>query len=264
MIYVPFKGIVDNCCCDNVGEINCSDDIGICGSNPQTKIMTGEDAVVLCGEWEIGNFSTEQSGEQYNIILPILEVITHPNYTIVRGNRNSQYVENDIALLKVDDEKLRDPEVGSKIKPACLPKGLSEGDSAIHSGWSYPPSQEYLTQYASGYTPYARDFQRQWHYSFSIVECRDPFQDPKNIYPFRPRNLTDTFYPPGTVCISREFNYTLLDGFFGFRYYVPDSQFCPTSGESGSSLMSVDSGSGKYSAEGILSFVKGCSKVDRN
>ena len=42
---------------------------------------------------------------------------------------------------------------------------------------------------------------------------------------------------------------------------IPDTQFCPTSGESGSSLMSFDTNTGTYSTEGILSFTKGCSKV---
>ena len=44
---------------------------------------------------------------------------------------------------------------------------------------------------------------------------------------------------------------------------IPNAEFCPTSGESGSSLMSLDTNSGKYSAEGILSFTKGCSKVGK-
>ena len=85
--------------------------------------MTGEDAVVLCGEWEIGEFSQEESGEDYNIILPIKEIIRHPDYVIVRGERNSQYVESDVAIIKVDDESLRDPIMSEKINPACLPSG---------------------------------------------------------------------------------------------------------------------------------------------
>ena len=85
--------------------------------------MTGEDAVVLCGEWEIGEFSQEESGEDYNIILPIREIVRHPDYQIVRGDRNSQYVENDIAIVRVDDNILKDQYTNELINPACLPSG---------------------------------------------------------------------------------------------------------------------------------------------
>ena len=63
---------------------------------PEVHEMGGEDVVVLCGEWEIGKFSAEESGEIYNIELPVLEIRRHPNFKINRGNNTSQYVENDI------------------------------------------------------------------------------------------------------------------------------------------------------------------------
>ena len=47
-------GTVDNCCCENVGGLDCSDDVSKCGNDPKVYEMGGEDAVVLCGEWEIG------------------------------------------------------------------------------------------------------------------------------------------------------------------------------------------------------------------
>ena len=52
-------GEVDNCCCTNVGNIDCSDDINRCGNSPSVVEMGSEDAVVLCGEWEIGNYTAE-------------------------------------------------------------------------------------------------------------------------------------------------------------------------------------------------------------
>ena len=55
---------------------------------------------------------------------------------------------------------------------------------------------------------------------------------------------TDTYYPPGVMCASE-----------------PSKNFCPTSGESGSPIM-IKTGT-KYSAEGILSFIKGCSFINR-
>ena len=36
-------GVVDNCCCKNVGNIDCSDDFSKCGSNPTTIEMDGDD-----------------------------------------------------------------------------------------------------------------------------------------------------------------------------------------------------------------------------
>ena len=79
------KGVVENCCCDNVGEISCSEDFTKCGNNPKVYEMGGEDVVVLCGEWEIGNFSADESGEDFNIELSVLEIRRHPNFKIIRG-----------------------------------------------------------------------------------------------------------------------------------------------------------------------------------
>ena len=33
--------VVDNCCCNNVGNIDCSDNVERCGSNPTVVEMTG-------------------------------------------------------------------------------------------------------------------------------------------------------------------------------------------------------------------------------
>ena len=79
--------------------------------------------------------------------------------------------------------------------------GAKIGQSVIHSGWSYPPSREYLSNYASGFTPYYRDFQKQWHYNFTVVECRDPYIGfgLNNTFMFADDpSASDSFYPPGT------------------------------------------------------------------
>ena len=60
--------------------------------------------------------------------------------------------------------------------------------------------------------------------SFNVV-----YKDPSN-----------TFYPPGVICATENTNV-----------------FCSTAGESGSPLMIKDS-KDKFSADGILSFTKGC------
>ena len=39
--------VVDNCCCNNVGNIDCSDNVERCGSNPTVVEMTGMDSL----EW---------------------------------------------------------------------------------------------------------------------------------------------------------------------------------------------------------------------
>ena len=91
-----------------------------------------------------------------------------------RGNNTSQYVENDIAIIIVDDDPLLDSQ---KINPACLPSVATHpanNQSAIHSGWSYPPSPSYVSKYVEPYSTLIRDFQKQWHYSMILQECRDP------------------------------------------------------------------------------------------
>ena len=80
---------MDNCCCENVGGNDCSDDITRCGPSPMVIEMTGKylnfegrwnnhylsgsEAEIICGEWETGQFLSQD--EEYNIILPIMEVI---------------------------------------------------------------------------------------------------------------------------------------------------------------------------------------------
>ena len=58
--------------------------------------MTGDDAEVVCGEWDT-NSSTE---EEYNVVLKIKKIIKH----ISSGEQNSQFVSNDIAVFYVEDE----------------------------------------------------------------------------------------------------------------------------------------------------------------
>ena len=66
--------------------------------------MTGQDAEILCGEWETGDTPASASGEQYNLILTIREIIQHPDYRV--NVESSAYLQNDIALFKVDDQAL--------------------------------------------------------------------------------------------------------------------------------------------------------------
>ena len=86
------------------------------------------------------------------------------------------------------------------------------------------------------------------------TECKDPTFPPINEFYHNfllnaslIENLedpnTNTYYPPGTICAKEVKN-----------------QVCPTSGESGSPLMTQETGGFKrITTEGILSFIKGCS-----
>ena len=96
------KGLVDNCCCG--GPNDCSEEYLRCGNSSKVVEMTGEDAEINCGEWEIGNIRPSVSGEKYNILLDIKEIIRHPDYTI--NIESSAFLQNDIAVFKVDDNIL--------------------------------------------------------------------------------------------------------------------------------------------------------------
>lgn len=90
---------VDNCCCG--GPNDCSENTKRCGENPTVQEMTKIDAEIVCGEWETGDTPPESSEEKYNVILQIEEILRHPNYTV--NIESSAYIQNDIAVFKVDD-----------------------------------------------------------------------------------------------------------------------------------------------------------------
>ena len=90
---------LNNCCCG--GPNDCSDINERCGTNPRVVKLTGSDADILCGEWETGDTPPTASGEKYNIVLNIKEIIRHPDFTV--NLNGSIYIQNDIAVFKVDD-----------------------------------------------------------------------------------------------------------------------------------------------------------------
>ena len=68
--------------------------------------MTGDDVDILCGEWDSnGSNSASTSGEAYNIALTVKEIVRHPDYVVNPGTEQS-YLQNDIAVFKVDEEPL--------------------------------------------------------------------------------------------------------------------------------------------------------------
>ena len=66
--------------------------------------MSGQDTEILCGEWETGSTPAKASEEKYNILLNIREIIKHPDYEV--NIDSSGYLQNDIAVFKVDDTTL--------------------------------------------------------------------------------------------------------------------------------------------------------------
>ena len=132
--------VVPNCCCPNVGTGSCTG-TQQCGTSPEITEMTGDDAKVLCGEWDT-NTSTE---EEYNVVLKIKKIIRHPDYDISRGELNSQFVANDIAVFHVEDEGFESLSATHKIYPACLPSQQLTSTSGVHSGWAKPPPRELVT-----------------------------------------------------------------------------------------------------------------------
>ena len=198
--------------------------------------MTGNDAEILCGEWETGDTPSNVSEEGYNIVLNIREIVKHPDYKV--NVDSSAYLQNDIAVFKVDDTSLSEVTNGNGaiinqfyisffkattmqygIYPACLPIKQRTSTFGVHSGWSSPIPFHLLWQYAPGFTKVYRDFFKQIHYK---MEVQDQCQDANKLavtmedatFP------TNTYYPPGTVCARNYF-----------------TQSCFYSGESGSPLM---------------------------
>ena len=197
---------------------------------------------VLCGEWEIGNIPQEESGEQYNIALPIKEIKRHPKFVIDQDTLRTNYIQDDIAVILVDtNEEVQKQMFKNRLYPTCIPKKRKPSSTfGIHSGWSNPPPFYYVQNNAPLYYPHYRDFLKQWHYKMDFVECKDPIFSESPLDAYVHEFPSNTYYPPGVLCAKER-----------------DEYLCPTSGESGSPLMST---ANKLTTEGILSFVKGCTR----
>ena len=234
------KAIPVCCCADGVED--CSDNKNKCGETPKVYKMTGDDVEILCGEWETGDTPRVLSDERYNVLLPIKDIVRHPNFNTSEGA--GPIGGSDIAVFKVDDSSIQSKASSLRLNPICLPNKEKEKpgkQTGIHTGWSKPPPFHFVEERAEGYLPFYRDFFKQWHYKMDILpKCQDPQLDGVAALPLQfPSN---TFYPPGTVCAT-DFS----------------SQSCFSTGDSGSPLMLTEKTRPmRFYAEGILSFVKGC------
>ena len=123
--------------------------------------MDGDDAEILCGEWQTGSTSQSASGEQYNVVLPIEEIVRDPGFDAAGEGPGGGA---DIAVFKVNTANFQNAR-DMKIYPACLPSsGKSTSTEGVHTGWSKPPPLSFIGTYAEGYLPYYLDFFKQWHY----------------------------------------------------------------------------------------------------
>ena len=163
--------------------------------------MTGDDGDILCGEWDTnGSIDAATSGEVYNIALTIKEIVRHPGYVVNPGTEQS-YLQNDVAIFKVDEGPLSQEVTNSnKIYPACLPtqkRTLTEG---IQSGWSKPIPEKFLKNHAATYSNenVYNNFYKQIQYRMEVF---DKCEDPNNLDPFGSavQYPTDTYYPPGSI-----------------------------------------------------------------
>ena len=128
--------------------------------------MTGTDVEVICGEWD----TATSLGEKYNVILPIEKITRHPEFYISRGEQNSQFVANDIAVLHVRSNTFGIDSVVKRIYPACLPTLEQDNSKKVHSGWSLPPPMDFVVENVPLYIPFYKYFSAQWHYSMEVSQ----------------------------------------------------------------------------------------------
>ena len=188
-------GEVENCCCG--GPNDCSENIQRCGSSSKVVEMTGQDAEIICGEWETGNIAYHLSEEKYNLNLNIKDIIRHPEYTV--NINSSAYLENDIAVFKVNKSSFSRSEFEQwKIYPACLPFGKRMLKTGVHSGWSSAIPLHILQKYAPGFAKVYSEFFKQVHYKMEVLDkCEDDNFFIKSSEPVQ--FPTNTYYPPGIV-----------------------------------------------------------------
>merc|ERR1712223_166280 len=229
-----------SCCCvdPDLGQESCRNDTMKCFSDPKAVKMDGRDTEILCEEWQTGSTSQATSGEKYNVLLPITEIVRSPGFDASGLGPGGG---SDIAVFKVNDDQLQDSRK-NRIYPACLPpKDRKTPTEGVHSGWTKPPSMAFIETFGKGYEGAYGDFFKQWHHKMEIQEkCRDP--NTTQVFGKPVKYPSNTFSPPATVCAVDV-----------------TSQSCFSTGDSGSPLMVREEDRPmRYFIEGVLSFVKGC------
>ena len=199
-------------------------------------MLLPEEANIVCGEWELGSVPKELSGEKYNLVFPIEEIVVHENYDVKKGV-SSGY---DIAVFRVNATQLNNTE-SMLIYPACLPKPNRKIPKfGIQKSWNPPPQYYYVEKFFPFSIQRYGDLFKQYHYKMEII---DRCEDPKHVQVFGEmlKYPSNTSYPAATVC-AKEL-----------------TRHCYATGSSGSPLMIRDEQkSSRFSIEGIQSFSKGC------
>jgi hypothetical protein len=161
---------VPACCCSDSTD-DCKATNSKCGNAPVVVEMAEADSIIICGEWETSQAS--MLGERYNIVLPIQDIIRHPDFDPAKGPIGG----NDIVVFKVDDRNIQNNVANTlQLWPACLPyQNYKTPLSGIHTGWSEPPPFSFIQSQAPGYATIYGDFYKQWHYKMDIYDtCEDP------------------------------------------------------------------------------------------
>ena len=66
--------------------------------------MDGRDAEILCGEWQTGSASPSTSREEYNVVLPITQIVRHPDFDVADEGPERG---SDIGVFKVTDTDIK-------------------------------------------------------------------------------------------------------------------------------------------------------------
>ena len=180
--------------------MGCSDDEVRCGSNPGAAEMDPSEVVILCGEWETGPAPRASSGEEYNVVLKISEIIRHPAFDAAEGVEGG----SDIAVFKIFENGLANA-TALKIFPICLPEpGRQNPTVGVQSGWSNPPPLHYFRDFGEAFLPFVIDTYKQWHYKMDIdMKCEEPTKTGAF--------GLDVKYPSGTKLCLRVPSYVIME-----------------------------------------------------
>ena len=110
-------------------------------------------------------------------------------------------LSNDLSMLNMICEIFQEVTNREQIYPACLPtqqRTLTEG---VHSGWSKPIPETFLTNHAPGFLKVYGEFYKQNQYKMTAFEkCEDP--NNKDPFGFDVQYPTDTYYPKGRCVVT--------------------------------------------------------------
>ena len=93
---------VPTCCCSSDTDA-CKERNKKCGNNPEVEEMDGPDSEVICGEWDSSMATGDTTGERFNVVLPVVKILRHPDFDPAKGPING----GDMVVFKVDDKSIQ-------------------------------------------------------------------------------------------------------------------------------------------------------------